>query len=381
MNQTTTLTTLQSTATRYTTVERASAIYNGVLDIFDYNASNDVTTPVILARHQVRQIPSRSGNVLIPGAGIGTYILALLQEGFKPEQITAVELDPAYSRLGYGIFNRLGVNYVTADFLSWESNMKFNVIIGNPPYQNGKNSDFYVQFFKKSFDLLEDGGYLSLLSPTKGCLPSSKAQQHLKKLGWYKLSLGLEKWFPQQQQTIAIYEARKGYKPTALTVTCGDVTAEYPFDTVFPVNEANPVVISTVDKFFKHPVKLPLQRLKQPPVVNYLYVSRMVRRFSPNRPKGGPLAFQIFTNSHQTSLDGGFLECASEDNIKYTKMLTESPLYRFVYGHVFRAAFVPPLFWSLTPDLGIDNGFEDMVKNLNLSQQESQYVLDWSNNN
>ena len=161
--------TLQPTVAPYTVIERATNLYNGVLDIFDYNTSSDVTTPLDLALSQVKSLPSRSGNVLVPAAGIGTYILALLQEGFSPEQITAVELNPAYSRLGYGIFNRLGVNYVTANFLNWQPRMKFDVIIGNPPYQdastNSKDKKLWTKFVDKSLDLLVDNGILTFLTP------------------------------------------------------------------------------------------------------------------------------------------------------------------------------------------------------------------------
>jgi len=162
--------TLQPTVAPYTVVERATRIYNVVLDIFDYNKSSDLTTPYELALAQVRELPTRSGKVLVPGAGIGTYILALLEEGFNPEQITAVELDPAYSRLGHGIFNRFGVNYVTADFLNWQPGMKFDVIIGNPPYQDSANKlkavKLWPKFITRSLDLLNPGGYLLLVTPS-----------------------------------------------------------------------------------------------------------------------------------------------------------------------------------------------------------------------
>jgi SAM-dependent methyltransferase len=162
--------TLQPTVAPYAVVERATRIYNVVLDIFDYNKTSDLTTPYELALAQVRELPTRTGKVLVPGAGIGTYILALLEEGFNPEQITAVDLDPAYSRLGHGIFNRFGVNYVTADFLNWQPEMKFDVIVGNPPYQDSANKlkavKLWPKFITRSLDLLNPGGYLLLVTPS-----------------------------------------------------------------------------------------------------------------------------------------------------------------------------------------------------------------------
>jgi hypothetical protein len=221
--------TLQPTVSSYTVVERAERIYNGVLDIFDYNSSSDVTTPFQLALKQVKELPTRSGNILVPGAGIGTYILALLQEGFSPEQITAVELNPAYSRLGYGIFNRLGVNYVTANFLNWQPRMKFDVIIGNPPYQevteSGRKdqaSNLWTKFWVKSLDLLNDDGYVSLITPTSWMSPSANLKGDYKYKGHSRLwdvfnsysstaqVTGIESFFKGVGSSFGIVNVNKG---------------------------------------------------------------------------------------------------------------------------------------------------------------------------
>ncbi len=84
--------------------------------------------------------------------------------------------------------------------------MKFDVVIGNRPYQLGANSKFYAKFFELAAQRLNDGGYFSMLSPTKGALVGSKfARQHLEKLGWSKVNLGMQKWFPHVGTTIALF--------------------------------------------------------------------------------------------------------------------------------------------------------------------------------
>lgn len=177
----------------YTANKRALKIYQGVLDIFDYNASSDVVTPLDLAREQIRQC-SKIGTLCVPGAGIGTYILAALLEGFRPENITAIESDLAYYGLGSGIFSRFGVNYVHADYLTWSPDMKFDVIVGNPPFQEvtetgrkDQASNLWTKFWVKSLELAKDDGIVSLITPTSWLSPSANLKGPYKFLGKTRL--------------------------------------------------------------------------------------------------------------------------------------------------------------------------------------------------
>jgi hypothetical protein len=159
---------LQPTVTGYTVAERAAKIYNTVVDIFDYNTSSDVVTPLPLAKKQLEGIKP-SGAVCIPGAGIGTYVLAAIEAGFNPADIYAVEFNRAYFCLGSGIYTRLGVNYIYADYLTWEPGMKFDVVIGNPPYQDSstesKDKKLWTKFVDKSLEHLKPQGSIIFLTP------------------------------------------------------------------------------------------------------------------------------------------------------------------------------------------------------------------------
>lgn len=62
-------------------------------------------------------------------------------------------------------------NYAPCKFLEKDfENMKFDVVIGNPPYQSGKGEkggkhSLWRKFVKKSFDLVEKDGYVAMVCP------------------------------------------------------------------------------------------------------------------------------------------------------------------------------------------------------------------------
>jgi len=72
-------------------------------------------------------------------------------------------------RVNYAV-NKHGLvgTYSSTDFLSWETDMKFDVIVGNPPFQSGKGNGsqpIYKKFVAKAMELSAEGGYVSIISP------------------------------------------------------------------------------------------------------------------------------------------------------------------------------------------------------------------------
>lgn len=65
--------------------------------------------------------------------------------------------------------HKLVGTYSSGKFLEANIGMKFDVIIGNPPYQNpgkSKGQKLWYKFIFKCHDLLKDGGYLAMVTPS-----------------------------------------------------------------------------------------------------------------------------------------------------------------------------------------------------------------------
>lgn len=368
--------TLQSTLSTYTVSERALGLYKITTDIFEWSKSSDCVTPLELAQRQFEGVDV-SGNLCIPGAGIGTYVVAAIRAGFKPESITAVEYDPAYYELGSAIYRRFGVNYVYADFLTWQPNMQFDVIIGNPPYQKSKYSDFYVCFIRKSAELLLEGGYFSMIAPAKGAQPLSRAQKSLQEVGWNRVEFGMESYFPNIGTVIANYIGTKGQINEKLQVVVEGDTVEVERGTVFPLLAQDATAYGIVRKFFGATQKMPFTR-KDVPDGNYIYVSRLIGTWHPAKDKGGPYAMRAFVNDAPEQNDGGFLQATTTEQAEHYKwVITRSLAMRFIVNQCVRATFIPPMFWELTPDILTCADDEEIFAKLDFTEAEVAYIKNW----
>jgi SAM-dependent methyltransferase len=66
-----------------------------------------------------------------------------------------------HAKLVYGFRN-----VITEDFLNWTTDMKFDTIVGNPPYQDptGQNT-LYPKFYAKAVELVKPDGYIAMITP------------------------------------------------------------------------------------------------------------------------------------------------------------------------------------------------------------------------
>ena len=69
------------------------------------------------------------------------------------------------------------ITVIKGDFLDVEFDMKFDVIVGNPPFQDGGRGDeankLWPYFVKRADDLLADDGYVAMISPNGWMQPTA----------------------------------------------------------------------------------------------------------------------------------------------------------------------------------------------------------------
>jgi adenine-specific DNA-methyltransferase len=149
-------------------------------------SKGEVFTPSELVREMLDKIPSDvwenpESKFLDPCMGKGTFIVEIVK---RLIDIYGYSKEDAISRVyGYDTcvkyvnhLKRGGlVNIFHKDFLNEELNMKFDVVVGNPPYQStetvrningGTNKKLWMSFLNKAILLTKEGGYVAMLVPT-----------------------------------------------------------------------------------------------------------------------------------------------------------------------------------------------------------------------
>jgi site-specific DNA-methyltransferase (adenine-specific) len=88
------------------------------------------------------------------------WAMYLVAKGFKNVSLTTRTFDPGMNTY----CAKFGIRYITEE---QASKMKFDVVVGNPPYQfdTKKNNKLYVDFIKKAFQLCNDNGFVALITP------------------------------------------------------------------------------------------------------------------------------------------------------------------------------------------------------------------------
>ena len=131
----------------------------------------------ILSTRTVKRACKKAKKILVVAGGHGTEVDVLVELHGK-EILTKIWFNELLVCFTNDILARYPqINIAKGDFLSLSFNMKFDVIIGNPPYQEGGRDDqankLWPQFVKKAYDLVEDNGHVAMITPNGWMQPTA----------------------------------------------------------------------------------------------------------------------------------------------------------------------------------------------------------------
>jgi tRNA1(Val) A37 N6-methylase TrmN6 len=161
-----------------------------------------------------------NGEVLEPSCGSCEYVLGL-KARFPSVRVTAIE----YNKEIYEAIKDLSgdnsdnIYILNTDFLTYETDKKYDLIIGNPPYYVIKKEKVCEQFYKyfdgrpnifviflmKSLEMLNDNGILSFVLPKNflNCIYYDKARAYIaKQFKIVSITQCNDKYLETQQDTI-----------------------------------------------------------------------------------------------------------------------------------------------------------------------------------
>jgi len=147
----------------------------------------EVFTPIALVEEMLDKLPkevfeSKTTTFLDPCFGTGSFLkaigLRLKAAGHSSENINGrlfgFEVD---SRMFNETKARMPyINISKEDFLKADINMKFDVIVGNPPYQSSderRDGAIWPEFIKIGIKHLNENGYISFLTPSSWAADTS----------------------------------------------------------------------------------------------------------------------------------------------------------------------------------------------------------------
>ena len=128
----------------------------------DYHSKGQYFTEDInLQNHVVNLIFNIPNKILEPSIGRGDLVCRAKKK-FKNIPIDMYEIDEDIALLE-------GINkddIVYGDFMNQNINIKYDTIIGNPPYVKTKKGNLYIDFIDKCYHLLYNNGELIFIVPS-----------------------------------------------------------------------------------------------------------------------------------------------------------------------------------------------------------------------
>lgn len=253
-----------------TQVRKFEELYKHILTEHVEFDNQRVLTPVelcyIMLKHKnlLRIWKNQKKNILV--INNVEFILVLIVEfGVCPSRIVYVTDSKAKANYAGAFLKE--ENILHTNFLEWETDMKFDCVIGNPPYQDGNAVNKIWQHFLKTADrLAEPNGYIAFITPTVWVYRSGSKTRNARKIaedrGLLYMDLTASRHFPTIGEDICGFVLGKGSEGVHVTHEKGTVVLPYGA-TIAEIAETNreQLIVSIMKKLEEsNDLRLPVRR-------------------------------------------------------------------------------------------------------------------------
>lgn len=270
-------------------------------------------------------------------------------------------------------------NVVTADFLEWNPEMKFDVIVGNPPYQN-KNQILWREFTDKAVSLCENNGFIAFVTPNSWATGAKNNvfTEIFQKKNTLVINMNGSKYFPKIGKDIGYWVLQNSKKLNLTTIVHDDSDAAHNIDlnsVPFFIRKFNLISLSIFKKI----------QLKKSFWTEFVERKPKYRRefaFPKIRYNGGYKYGYRYDNKDYNfptspvvlSLDMTNYSLAEVENLNN---LFSSKLYRFLW-EIYGASDAGSFGWILRnmPKVSLKHRWtdQDLYARFNLTQEEIEYI-------
>lgn len=327
--------------------EEILEFYNEKSDIREKekNELGEVFTPVTLINELLDALPKSvwtnpDSRWLDPAAGLGQFSAVIYMRLLKSlekkipdlnsrkthiikNMLFMVELNPKSVAVLKSLFGNVA-NAVKANFLDqpekWEKELgfeKFDIVIGNPPFQSPKKSDYkggagknilWDKFIVSilSSDILKPGGHLAFITPAAWRRPESDLYELMTRknkllfLHIYGKSDGAQLFGIQSRFDLYVIQKHndvvevpykmdllideKGYRHKAFPVLKWPFLPNYAFESIkkimVPLEKGIPVIFDSSYYYYAHPLFKKRSEKNSVPVVHGIVSSGLIIKYS-----------------------------------------------------------------------------------------------------